>query len=109
MDRQIRNEKCAEEIINFLKENELFNDVNIYYNGKCVNEEGVTEGKKGSEYFDYANDETISISFEGGFYMIMNGHSQGSARIEEEFYDICSKYGYYYELGNAWNLSLYDN
>ena len=27
--------------------------------------------------------------------------------LEEEFCEILRKYGYYYELGNSWNLSCY--
>lgn len=56
-------------------------------------------------YFEYA-DGCLSMSFEGAFYSIMNNDS--SYKLEEEFSAILLKYGLYYELGNAWNLSCFD-
>lgn len=44
------------------------------------------------------------MSFEGPFYHAMN--YDGGA-ILEKFDDLLHEYGLYYELGDAWNLSLY--
>ena len=43
------------------------------------------------------------MSFEGPLYEVLNGY--GSSHLEEEFVKIFDKYGLYYELGNAWNLT----
>lgn len=62
-------------------------------------------------YFEYvANDHFISMSFEGPLYEILNFYGDFAdydARRVDEFDAILKKYGYYYELGNSWNLSCY--
>ena len=63
---------------------------------------------KGSDYSEYANDETMTIIFEESLlYDILNYCVL--PKLEDEFYQIFIDNGYYYELGNAWNLSLYEN
>lgn len=48
------------------------------------------------------------MSFEGPFYEVLNGYAGDYGWVvEEKFSDLLKKYGVYYELGNAWNLSLY--
>tara|TARA_R100001015_G_C4632118_1_gene195263 strand:- start:821 stop:1159 length:339 start_codon:yes stop_codon:yes gene_type:complete len=98
----------------FLKRHEIYHDTRIYWNNRCwdYNSDGnytVLTDIKGSDYFEYANDDTISMSFEGGLYAVMNDawFSEHDAKLQLEFSDILEKEGYYYELGNAWNLSLY--
>tara|TARA_R100000734_G_C3305879_1_gene96358 strand:- start:693 stop:1031 length:339 start_codon:yes stop_codon:yes gene_type:complete len=98
----------------FLRKYCINHDTRIYWNDRCwdYNSNGkktVLTDIKGSNYFEYANDDTISMSFEGGLYGILNYAWNGKhyAKAEQEFSDILAKEGYYYELGNAWNLSLY--
>lgn len=43
----------------------------------------------------------LDKSFEGTLYDILNNHDMFVLQ------DLFSKYGLYYELGNAWNLSAY--
>ena len=112
-------ERLANEIIAFLEVNDIANDVNIYYNGNVVkskvdyntNSNGCsyiwtkTNDVDPHKYFKYAAyDHILSMSFEGGLYNVLN-YSGGS--IMDKFMKIFEKYGLYYELGNAWNLSCY--
>ena len=66
---------------------------------------------RASDYVQYCNNnETITVVFDGGgMYEVMNSSwcSPYYAKLEQEFSDILAKEGYYYELGNAWNLTLY--
>ena len=106
------NRKMANEIVEFLQINNLGGDLRIYFNDMAysVDYKGSVEviyDIKASDYFDYANNDTISMSFEGDFYSVMNGYGKYNWDIQEEFSKILDKYGYYHELGNAWNLALY--
>lgn len=116
-----QREQLATEIFNWLVDNELWVDICIYFNGKrwstddggrnfCYNErryfESVADPK---DYFEYVNEPNIlSMSFEGPLYEVLNGYISGWARLEEQFRQIFEKYGLYYELGHAWNLSAYE-
>lgn len=62
-----------------------------------------------AEYFSYIRKPNIlSMSFEDSLYDIFNGSDSFSVKAEQEFSDILEKYGLYYELGNAWNLSVFE-
>ena len=109
-------EQMAKEIMDFLVANELSYDVCIYYNNKkmkndyqwngdkFVNNVVVLDGYNPHDYFDYAaHDHILSMSFEGALYDSMNYSGHKVDKLEAIF----SKYGVYYELGNAWNLTVY--
>lgn len=112
-------EKCAQEIIKFLLDNDLWDGVCIYVNGYRYKSERDNSGKlcvvKEEDtdprgYFSYVNEQHfISMSFEGAFRGLINCDWLGgeSDKLRDEFDDILQKYGYYYELGNHWNLSAY--
>ncbi len=116
-------EKCAREIIDWCIKNGLWIDTFIYVNGKRF---GCTDGKhyhydnnwdcvfvednmNPKDYFEYAGD-FLSMSFEGPLYNVVNENwcNKHYEKLEKEFSKICEKYGKYYELGNAWNCSLYN-
>ena len=116
-------ERLANEIIEFLNKEELASDVSIYFNGNVMRSredakwnwnEGcydhnirwiTEENVDPHNYFEYAAYEHIlSMSFEGGLYEVLN-YSGGSKM--DKFMKIFEKYGLYYELGNAWNLTCY--
>lgn len=111
-------EALAKEIIAFLEKHELANAVSIYFNNKVIRSRGhydedynyvpnweTTEDVNPHDYFEYcAYDHIISMSFEGGLYDVLNYYY---GKREEEFRAIFERYGLYYELGNAWNLSAY--
>lgn len=109
-------ERLANEIIAFLEAYHIASDVSIYYNGNVVrsrteydSEYNVTytwvktNDVDPHKYFEYAAyDHILSMSFEGGLYDLLN-YSGG--RKMDKFMEIFEKYGLYYELGNAWNLT----
>lgn len=112
-------EELAKEIISFLEANELASDVSIYFNNKVMRARGTwdenynyipkwetTDNVNPHDYFEYAAyDHIISMSFEGPLYHVLN-YGFGD-ETEEAFRAIFEKYGLYYELGNAWNMSVY--
>ena len=95
-------EQVAQEIRDYLVENDLCDSTFIYVNGKRYSNDKVEEGYKASDYFEYANDETISISTEGILYDLIN-YGSGLVGLDQ----IVGKYGMYFELGNAWNMACY--
>ena len=114
-----QKENLATEIFNWLVDNNLWIDVSIYFNGKrwstsnkdytefCYNERRYFESDaEPRDYFEYVREPNIlSMSFEGALYYVLNGYTQG--KKADEFLKILEKYGLYYELGNAWNLTCY--
>lgn len=104
-----QKEKLAYEILELLKQHELAGDVRIYFNNMCLTGDGaVLEDMKGSDYFKYATDKTISMSFEGDLCGVLNYHYDNfSEKVITEFQTLLSVYGLYYELGEHWNLGTY--
>lgn len=108
-------EKLAQDIYNLLLEHGIWQDVCIYYNGKRMStsdgkefryngEPFIEEGLDPRDYFEYVrNPHVLSMSFEGPVYEILNGYH--GASIESEFSKLLERYGLYYELGDAWNLT----
>jgi len=116
-------ERLANEIISFLEAYGIADSVSIYYNGNVVRSKtenvwdwGNSEYKAKytwvktydvdpHDYFEYAAyDHILSMSFEGGLYDVLN-YIGGSKMYM--FMNIFRKYGLFYELGNAWNLSCH--
>ena len=120
---KIAMQSLAKEIYDWCIKKHLWGDNIIYFNGKAwssFHEWHGIEGKKignalyeyedknPKDYFEYGNPETLSMSFEGPLYDVLNGYDYGWSKREEEFLKIFEKYGYYYEMGHAWNLSAYE-
>lgn len=115
-------EELAKEIFQWLNEKEMWVDVHIYFNGKCwsTNNKDSTEfcyneyryfeyESNPKTYFEYVREPNIlSMSFEGYLYDVLNGYAYGWGKQTEEFKEIFEKYGLYYELGHAWNLTCYE-
>lgn len=114
-------EQLAIEIRTFLLESGLWQDVDIYFNGKRFGtydrSDGkfyyndpehlvVEEGMDPRTCFEYANpDHILSMSFEGPACEMLYYGAMPS--VKREFDKIFEKYGLYYEFGNHWNLSCY--
>lgn len=111
-------ERLSTEIVNYLRKNSLDDDVCIYFNNKRIQignnwdrekkefvpYTNVEENMNPLKYFSYANPKHIlSMSFEGNLYHLLNEYGGNTKRFDSIF----KKYGLYYELGNAWNLSCY--
>lgn len=118
MDWADRAEALAHDIYALCIEKDCWQDVYIYYNGKRMGTSGKDKTGKTvyryggkpfieddidpRDYFKYVREPNIlSMSFEGTLYDILNNHDMFALQ------DLFSKYGLYYELGNAWNLSAY--
>ncbi len=107
------------EIIEFLQQNQLFQDVNIFCNNKRFSSSYsagsemvkgqlavyyITDSCNVAEIVEFNNPNTITMTFEGPLYMVLN---YGPAKTEAEFLKLFTKYGLYYELGYAWSLAAY--
>ena len=84
-------------------------DTRIYFGNKCWDYNGgektVIKDIKGSEFTEYANDQTITATFEGEIYDHVNAYNGWD--FINELDELLEVYGYYKELGNAWNFALY--
>lgn len=58
-----------------------------------------------TRYVKYSNPDTVTMTFEGELYRIINEYSNSHAC--REFRHIFKKYGCYYEQGYAWSLAVY--
>jgi hypothetical protein len=117
-----QREQLATEVLNWLVDNKLWVDVQIYFNGKCwstsnkeatefcYNERRYFEYEaEPSDYFEWVREPNIlSMGFEGGLYDVLNGYVLGWVKLEAELKKIFEKYGLYFELGNDWNLSSFE-
>lgn len=109
--------ELVEKIVKLLDKHNYSGDTAIYFDNKRLatfNDENygiwiLQSGYKGSDYTEYANNDTITMTFEGMFsiYNIINCYSSDE-KFLGEFDRLLESYGYYYELGNSWNLSLYE-
>lgn len=125
--REKRNEMLATDIYTWCVKNDMWSDVSIHFNGKtwCMDDTrgychapqfGTKIGKdiylyacsNAKEFNEYANEETVSLTFEGGLYSLLNYPHSDRAILVEEFQKLFEKYGYYYEQGHAWSLAAYD-
>ena len=115
-----KTEKLARDIIDWLLKKEIFDDTFIYVNGKRYgtydgeknynygtnswDDVYVEENKNAKDYFEYAG-PYLSMSFEGPLYDLLNYGFEWNSHAEEELNEIFKKHGFYYELGNSWNLT----
>lgn len=101
--------ELAKEISILLESYDCHTDTAIYYSNQRLSYDGswkLEEGFKGSSFTQYANDSTITMTFEGNFYEVMNYGL--FPKLYDKFSKLLEKYGFYFELGNAWNLALYE-
>ena len=113
----------AIDIYEWCVKHDLWGDNIIYFDGKAwsnnetwggVKGKKITDGlyeyedKNPKDYFEYANPETLSMSFEGGLNHVLNGYTRGWVKLEEQFGKLFEKHGLYYEMGYAWSLSAYE-
>ena len=116
-------ESLARDIYSWCQKKKLWGDNCIYFDGKARAswpEWGGENGKKIDEdlyeyenknpltYFEYANPDTLSMSYEGSLNHVLNGYVSGWVKLEEQFLKLFKKYGLYAEYGQSWNLSAYE-
>lgn len=116
-------EMLARDIYDWCVKNDFWGDCCIYFNGKAwaswdnwhdENGKKIAENlyefqdRNPSDYFEYANPDTLSMSFEGQLYHVLNAYTPGWIKLENELIKLFEKHGYFYEMGHAWNLSAYE-
>ena len=101
-------------------------DYRIFYNNKAIDvntSEGrnILEDIKASDYSEYANDDTITVTFDGHIYELINYgcHIEGDAgfgiepshdwNLITDLTELLEKYNCWFENGNAWNFNVYEN
>ena len=101
--------KVAKTIERFIRKHGLDSDVIIYFSNKrwiydSSGHKTIEENVKASDYFRWANDDTISMSFEGALNSALNMYNG---------YELFDKFnaldfdGYYFEMGESWNGAFY--
>lgn len=124
MKKQAKNiYALANELLDFLIQNDLWMDSRIYFDGICYATHKpadmlyeIHKSHKNvyvfdadpNSYFEY-NGDYLSMSFEGPLYSVLN-YQAGTYgdQIIGELEELFKRYGLYYELGNSWNMSLYN-
>lgn len=116
-------ELLAKDVYQWCVKKHLWGDNIIYFNGKAWSsspEWSGVQGKQISEnlyeymnknpkdYFEYGNPDTLSMSFEGPLYHVLNAYVSGWTKLEKQFTKLFEKYGMYYEMGYSWSLSAYE-
>ena len=103
-------EELAKDLMAWLKENDLVSDTRIYIpNGKTWEFENedfklLNENYRPSKVSKYLSDNTLCMTFEGGIFNVLNHYWEDCFDLEEEFEEIFYKHGFYYEMGEPWNL-----
>lgn len=114
--------KLAEEIIDYLTKEDLFSNVCIYVNNQAwqsekpsTNNVKMGHTKKGNKFYiednidvtaqiEYNNPKTITMTFEGTLYYLINEHNYDQ-KLTELF---LNKYDLYFEQGFAWSMAAYE-
>jgi len=103
--------QVAKTIEKFIREYGLDTDVRIYFSGKCWDFDSsgnktIIDNMKGSDYCDYGNDDTITMTFEGALNEELNMYNG---------YTIFDKWckldfdNHYFEMGHSWSGSFFPN
>ena len=123
-DKSKRNIALAVDVYQWLKEHEMFDSCIIYFNGIAIysestwgDEQGtlmpdgigyVYHNKRATDYFEYGNDDTVSMSFDGSdLYEVLNLDWE-YANLSEDFRSVFNRHGMFFELGYSWSLSAYE-
>lgn len=119
----VRLESLAQEIYQWLLSHEMWIDTSIYYDGKRMStsrktgdkwefryngEPFIEEGMDPRNYFDYvAKNHIVSMSFEGPLCHLL-AYGVGGEKLRNEFHAIFDRRALYFELGDHWNLTVYE-
>ena len=119
--KNARMEKLAMELIDLLIEHDMYIDVTIYVNNEMwsatrdrndierhtpkQNTFFVTDNVDVSKRIEYANPDTITLTFEGPLYAALNYYDQ--SHIHDKLDKLFLRYRLYAEQGHAWSMALY--
>lgn len=111
-------EELVDKIYRLFKKYDMWCDSRIYFNGKCLSSKDhmgnyhydgtayIHIDQDPRDYFEYvAENHILSMSFEGPIYHMFNYNKRPA--VLKKFNEILQKYGVYYELGDAWNLTCF--
>jgi hypothetical protein len=101
--------KVAKTIERFIRKHGLDTDVRIYFSNKAwdydsFGKKTILTDIKASDYFAYANDDTISMSFEGALNSALNMYN--GYELFDKFSDLDFD-GYHFEMGESWNGAFF--
>jgi hypothetical protein len=108
-------ESCAKEIIRWLRRKNLASDVCVYVPNKCfcidsLGKITILTGLRASDYFSFANDDSLNMSFEGPLYNALNGYlNRFKISPWDQLGRILKKYDLCAERGDSWNLVTYNS
>lgn len=108
--------KIVNGLFQVFKKHKVVDDVVFYFDNQRATVDRITgklkvqKGFNVRDYMKYCNENTVSVSFDGPLFEIMNGYASEnlSEAIDKEIERVLAPYGLFYELGNDWNFSLYD-
>lgn len=91
---------------NELKKGQKFHMLTVINNPKVAKEKFyVTDNVTAKKYIEYANEDLITMSFEGPLYHEIN---YGNGKTYDDLRTFFEKRGLYFELGYAWSLATYE-
>jgi hypothetical protein len=129
--QKIRNQRIVNDLFKFIQDKGFWGDLCIFFNGKALSSESTWNVWKGVlvsvkknkiteevnkvyEYTDidspknwteYANEESITIVFDGLFYDYIHLIPTSWGSLQE----VLDKYDAYFEVGHSTDLSIYFN
>ena len=126
MNKKIDYKEMAQDVYEWCVKHESWEDACIYFDGKAWATwkewsgeygkkiaDGLYEydGKNPCDYFEYGNPNTLSMSFEGTLYQILNAYWEWDFMVEwyEDFMNLFNKYNGYIEFGHSWNFTFVED
>ena len=129
--QKIRNQRIVNDLIKFIQDKGFWGDLCIFFNGKALSSESTWNVWKGVlvsakknkiteevnkvyEYTDidspktwteYANEESVTIIFDGLFYDYIHLIPNSWDKLQE----VLDKHNAYFEVGHSTDLSIYFN
>ena len=107
----------AIELAGIFNEHNVAEGVRIYFNNMCMTGsslQDIKKDEKGSTYTEFANDDLITVIFDGTpLYKVLNHElyepwSKIDTSVIKDMRKLFKKYGVYYEYGDFWNFSVYE-
>lgn len=118
----INYNNLAMDIYKFCRENEMWDDTAIFFDGKALAswdewkcENGIKvadalylyENENPRNYMQYINPDGLSCMFDGNFglHTLVNDWGATFPVTYEKFCSIFEKYGLYFEIGHSWYIT----
>ena len=98
----------------FLSKVEKITDTRIYFSNKGWNYDSkgnktIIKNIKATDYISYANNKTVTVSFEGEIYHKIHGNN---LIYKNSLYNLLNNklttHNYYMEYGDSWNFTIFE-